>query len=225
MESMTITIGIIVFIWVVSFYMFQNKKQKIKEQKQRRLEEYQDQLGDLTNILENSQNSEYQKATIDKPTTDQTNTETTIENKLKENQKSNVESKPIATQQSNQKRNQASVEYREYLSQRYQKLGYNIWEHNKEQRGIDIIAKKEKELLIMASTYRDKKDKQKVGINEIKAFRIDASDFIELNPLFGNYKLNLLFILSDELLDDQAKEYIKKLQSQDRAIDYKVIPF
>ena len=62
-------------------------------------------------------------------------------------------------------------------------------------------------------------------MNEIKAFRIDVSDFIEANPLFGNYKLNLLFILTDELLDDQAKAYIKKLQNEDRAIDYKVIPF
>jgi|GEM_PF-1160419 len=225
MESMAMTIGIVVFIWVVAFYMFQNKKQKIKEQKQRRLEEYQEQLGDLVSISQSREDREYQQNTIEKPIVEQTNISTIASNTPKEDLQKSIEAQATETNQSDSKSRQASIEYREYLSNRYQKLGYNIWEHNKEQRGIDIIAKKEKELLLIESIYRDKKDKEKVGMNEIKAFRIDVSDFIEANPLFGNYKLNLLFILTDELLDDQAKAYIKKLQNEDRAIDYKVIPF
>jgi hypothetical protein len=203
MESMGITVVTIAFVWGVALFAIYSRNQKIKEQKQRRLREYEEEFGTLMQ----------QKIPIAKKADPIAQDSNEVP---KESQAATVVSKPSKVHYTN--------EYVEYIASRYQKLGYNIWDH-KENIGIDIIAKKQKELLLVLCHYWQKNENHKLTINDIKAFRIDVNDFIESNPVFQNYKASLLLILSKDKIEEHAQGYIQELQNRGKTINYEVILF
>lgn len=208
MESLSITIGIILFVWGVAFYMIRLKKEKIQEDKERRLRAFQDELD-----LGFGSNEDLSPP----PVSHNTSKIDTTPPPIKQQPKSPTPPPPKPIEH--------TTEFKEYLQERYKKLGYTIWKHEQKEFGIDIIAKQAKELLIIRCILSSKKEAYRVTLNDLKAFRMDVNDFIELNPLFGNYEASLLLILSDEIVEEEAKNYIKELQGRDKKIDYKVIPF
>jgi len=217
MESLTMTLGIIAFIWGIAFFTMRARKEKLNEKRERRMEQFQESLEDIL-----AQDTTAPKTTPS-PTKPLTQTPKPLPN--------DTPAAPITPQepqptQSNTTPSSHAQEYRAYLADRYQKLGYSIWDHHSHQDlAIDIIAKKQQELLLIRCEYIPKKQSQTVDINAIKAFRIDAQDFIDANPIFQNYQPKLLLILSNDIVDSDAKAYIQKLQAQAKLIDYQEILF
>jgi len=207
MESLLITLGTLFFVWTIALYLFGLKKQKLQEDKERRLKAFEDKL-DLGEILSGDLTPpqvSYNRPLEVKPSTP-------LETKQPPKTEPIVAPKPI-------------LEFKEYLEQRYQKLGYTLWKHQYKELDGDIIAKKGRELLFIRSIHSSKKESYRITLNDIKAFRVDVSDFIDSNPPFANYDSSLLLVLSDEILDNEAKAYIERLQAKDKKIDYKVIAF
>jgi hypothetical protein len=202
MESLFMTLGIVVLAWGIALYMLNLKKQKLQEDKERRLKAFEDAL-DLGEVLKADPTPLKVSYTTPKPPLETTQPPKT---------EPIVAPKPV-------------LEFKEYLEQRYQKLGYTPWKHQYKELDGDIVAKQGRELLFVRSIHSSKKASYRLSLNDIKAFRVDVSDFIDSNPPFANYQPSLLLVLSDEIVDNEAKAYIERLQAKDKKIDYKVIAF
>jgi len=212
MESMTITLGLVVFIWGIALFTIHTRNQKHKEQKKLRMQEYQAQIDSIQ---------------LNMPPAEKKETHSLLN--TQQEPKESFETQPKQEESTFAKKPFVGNEYEDYLSERFKKLGYSIWEHSKDENmkhlAINIIAKNKKELLLIQCKEWDNKDKEKLSIDSIKAFRTDANDFVELNPLFQNYKLKLLLILSKDMIQESAKAYIEDLKKREKQIDYQVILF
>lgn len=213
MDSALMTVATIALVWGIALFAIYSRNKKIKEEKARRDAQYQEELYELNQRLSEQGSTPSVEPLAKKSTTP-------APKPIAPPTPPSIEPSP-PKQVSSQEH---LSEYASFLVDRYEKLGYSIWDH-KEDIGIDIIAKKQKELLLIACRYWDKNQNHSIGVNDIKAFRIDASDFIECNPVFANYDSTLLLILSKEKIDNQAKEYIQKIQEQGKKIAYQVILF
>ncbi|KIM12814.1 MAG: hypothetical protein KU38_03820 [Sulfurovum sp. FS08-3] len=202
MESLSMTLGIVLFVWAITLYVFNLKKQKLQEDKERRLKAFEDKF-DLGDVL---------KADLTPLKVSYTTPQTPLEKIEPPQVDVAMPPKPV-------------LEFKEYLEQRYQKLGYTLWKHQYKELDGDIVAKQGRELLFVRSIHSSKKASYRLTINDIKAFRVDVGDFIDSNPPFANYQPSLLLVLSDEIVENEAKAYIERLQTQDKKIDYKVIAF
>ena len=104
--------------------------------------------------------------------------------------------------------------YEEYISDIYRKDGYSVIEHGKEQGvkdgGIDIIAKKEKELLFIQCKDWNIKNKYRIGKKEIQYTRMNVRDYIEKKPLYKSYDWKIVYITSDNILSKSALYIIKE---------------
>ena len=118
-------------------------------------------------------------------------------------------------------------EYEEYISNIYRNKGYTVWEHGKEKGykdlGIDVIAKKENQIILIQCKNWNENHRYKIRTKDIKAFRTDGRDFIETYPQFRKYNLELIFMLSGNFIDNGAKKYIAEIQKKNKKVYYQVI--
>ena len=111
------------------------------------------------------------------------------------------------------------------MAKHYKKLGYFVWEHGKEKgkldKSIDLIVKKEQELIFIQCKNWNEKGRFKIDHKEVKSTRMDATDFIEENPIFKGYNFKLRYTLSGEILHPSAFKYIEE---HNNILDYEVLP-
>ena len=105
--------------------------------------------------------------------------------------------------------------YEEYISDIYRKDGYIVIEHGKEKGvqdgGIDIIAKKEKELLFIQCKDWNIKNKYRIDKKEIQYTRMNVRDYLdEMKPLYKSYDWKIVYVTSDNILVKSALYVIKK---------------
>ncbi len=114
--------------------------------------------------------------------------------------------------------------YTEYIADHYRELGYSVNEYGKENdvehHTIDLIAKKDNEVIFMQCRDWDKNSLHKIDDKAIKILRIDTYDFLEKNPIFKTYKIKIRFILSDNFTDTSTTTYIDKCKDD---LNYEVI--
>ncbi len=123
-----------------------------------------------------------------------------------------------------QEKKTRAVLYTEYIADHYRELGYSVTEQRKENNvennGIDLIVKKDDEVIFIQCKEWNKNNLHKIGDKEIKILRIDTYDFLEQNPTFKTYKIKMRYILSENFIDTSAITYIDKCKDD---ISYEVI--
>jgi len=133
------------------------------------------------------------------------------------------------TKTSYQEKQIKGKEFEKYVARYYQLLDYTVIEHGqimgRKDKGIDIIAENEKEILLIQCKNYDINSTWKIRQKDIKAFRMDCLDFIHENPKYKIDKTKALFIISDNFIDNGAKNYIKEKKAQGKKIDYKIISY
>ena len=110
--------------------------------------------------------------------------------------------------------------FREYSVEFYEKQNYKVWNHTDDtgenDKGINIIAKKNKEILLIhchLSTIN-------VTTHDLKKFENQRNKFILENPLFEGYDINLRYSLTGFFLTEEAFWYIHE---HSKIISYEVI--
>lgn len=107
-------------------------------------------------------------------------------------------------------------DYEEHVANIFRSQGYTIAEHGKDNgvkdHGIDIIAKKDKDIYFIQCKNWSSKNKYRIRDKEIKITRQDAREYMEENPLYvaGGYKMKLLYVTSEDIFHPSAKHYIEK---------------
>lgn len=118
------------------------------------------------------------------------------------------------------------LDYEKYISELYQKRGYTVWEHGIEKGykdlGIDLVVKKDDEIVLIQCKNWNEYKKYKVTQKDIKAFRSSGRDFLDQNPYMKKYKLSLVMQLSGNFINTYAIEYIKQLQKEGKNISYEI---
>jgi len=118
--------------------------------------------------------------------------------------------------------------YEEFIAHHYKDKGYEVIERGKimgkKDGGIDIIAKNDDEILLIQCKNYDINSTWKIRQKDIKAFRMDCLDFIEENNTYKTENTKAIFIISDNFIDNGAKNYIKEKQNKGKKIEYKIIP-
>lgn len=116
---------------------------------------------------------------------------------------------------------QLGDEYEEQVATYYRSLGYEVIERGKtmgrKDGGIDLIAKKESEtILIQCKNWGSRAIKH----SHIKEFLYNAKTFIEENNL--NDEIEYLFVASNDTFDKSAKGFIYHTKEK---VNFKVIPY
>jgi len=114
--------------------------------------------------------------------------------------------------------------YEEYITEHYRKLGYFVWEHGKEKgrldQGIDLIVKKDKEIIFIQCKNWKQNTKFKIDHVRVKASRAEARQFMLNNPLFKGYDNKFRYTLSNDCMHPSAIKYI---QETNGLFDYEII--
>ena len=144
---------------------------------------------------------------------------------LKEISKVKIEKKEVK-KTSYKEKVQKGTQYEEFIAKYYEKLGYKVWEHGKEKgrkdNGIDLIAKKGKEIIFMQCKNWSASSSYKISHKELKSTRQDVSDYIEKNPIFKSYNQKIIYILSNDVLHKSAYHYLEEYKD---SIECQIIPF
>lgn len=123
-----------------------------------------------------------------------------------------------------QEKKTRAAQYTESIADHYRGLGYAVTEYGKENdvknNTIDLIAKKDDEVIFMQCKDWDKNTLQKIDDKEIKILRIDIYDFLEKHPIFKTYKIKIKYILSENFMDTSAIIYIDRYKDD---ISYEII--
>jgi Holliday junction resolvase-like predicted endonuclease len=88
-----------------------------------------------------------------------------------------------------------------------------VLEHGKEygklDKGIDLIAKKEKEVIFIQCKNWKADGKVKIDHVKIKEFIGNVATFLEKNTVYKDYEVKRIFAVAEPILDKSAIEYIK----------------
>ena len=124
---------------------------------------------------------------------------------------------------------QKGIEYEKYVARYFRARGYKVKEHGiqngRKDKGIDIIAKKNNEILLIQCKNWKKDSKRKIDHIRIKEFIGNCTTFIEKNKNKienKDYIFKKLFITSNKILDKSAKRY---MEENKEIIMYMHLPF
>lgn len=110
--------------------------------------------------------------------------------------------------------------YKQYIFNIYQMNGYKVWENKDSTIGIDLIVRKDTKISLIKCETQDNQSDLSIKDIDVKAFRSDANDFVELNPLFNKYEIHLQYIVSHNFLHSSAIQYINNWRKN---ISYEVM--
>jgi len=110
-----------------------------------------------------------------------------------------------------------------YFEEKEYIVKYNGFENGMEDNSIDLIAINKQEILLIQcknwSMDWVKKNKKYIDQKEIKSFVGDTIDFIEKRPVYKNWTIKKLFIVSNPIFSKDAIAYMKNNDN----IDYRII--
>ena len=144
--------------------------------------------------------------------------------KLKENKKTYSKEKSKTSYYEKVKK---GADYEKYVSDIYRERGYNVTEygkiHGRKDHGIDLIAKKDQEIILIQCKNYKKDTSWKITHKDIKAFQTDARLYVEQQPIFKKYKLTARYTLSNNVLHPSAIKHIEEMQKINKHVDYEII--
>ncbi len=119
---------------------------------------------------------------------------------------------------------QKGDEYEAYVCKHFEEQGYKIAPHGKDNgvkdQGIDIILKKDKEILFIQCKNWNVKHKYKIDHKEIQYIRMNVRDYIEKNQLFTMYNWKILYVTSENILENSAHYKIREHREE---IEHQII--
>lgn len=125
----------------------------------------------------------------------------------------------------NQKKKEKGDLYEEFIANHYRTQGYKVAEHGKDNgvkdRGIDIIAKKGREILFIQCKNWNANSNKKVTSDDMKIARQNAQDYKNNNPMYEIYNIKILYIMSENILHGSAYHY---MQENSEIIEFRIIP-
>ncbi len=114
--------------------------------------------------------------------------------------------------------------YEKYIADYYRGKKYLVEEHGKEKGvkdgGIDLIAKKNNEVIFIQCKDWNENNLHKIDHKDIKVLRTDTNDFLEKNPEYKKYKIKMRYTLSGNFIHASAKKHINECIDN---IDYEII--
>lgn len=120
-----------------------------------------------------------------------------------------------------QEKRENSEKYEEFISHMYKANGYIVWQYSKERgkadRGIDLIAKKDDEIVFIQC----KNNLHKIKEINLKATRIDVIDYLEEYPQFQPYRYKIECIATEDIFHMDAKKYARE---KGHILELKIIP-
>jgi ssDNA-binding Zn-finger/Zn-ribbon topoisomerase 1 len=105
--------------------------------------------------------------------------------------------------------------------------GYTVLEHGKEKgkrdRGIDLIATKENETILIQCKNWKASSKYRIRHQEVKKLRAEARDFLEDNNEYITKSMKLLFVLAEDCVHHSAKHHLEDIKSKGKKVDIEII--
>jgi len=118
-------------------------------------------------------------------------------------------------------------EYEEFVAKIYRSRGYHVTEYGKikgkEDHGIDLIAKKEKEIVLIQCKNWKENGKWKIKHKDIKAFQTDARTFVEDKPLLRSCLLTARYTISGDFIHSSAINHIEEMKKLGKRVDYEIV--
>lgn len=122
---------------------------------------------------------------------------------------------------------QKGKEYEEYVAKVYRSRGYHVSEYGKqmgkEDHGIDLIAKKEKHLVLIQCKNWNKSGKWKITHKDIKVFQTEARLFVEDKNILRQCLLDARYVISGNFIHTSALKHIEEIQKIGKRVDYEII--
>ena len=114
--------------------------------------------------------------------------------------------------------------YEKQIGKYFEKQGYivkyNGIEKGKKDNSIDLIAIKKEEIIFIQCKNWKESHKYKITQQMVKAFVGDTYKFIEENPIYKEYKIKRLLVISNKILSKSAYAYIRQ---NPKIINYQII--
>lgn len=115
-------------------------------------------------------------------------------------------------------------DYEKYVAEHYKSIGYEVSLngiiHGKKDDGIDIICKRNNELILVQCKNWNVKSRYRITHLILKAFIGCCSEYTNKNQIL-NKKVEFHFITSNNILDASAKKYL----AESTTLKYKILPF
>lgn len=132
--------------------------------------------------------------------------------------------KPQNYKSENQNKEKGDL-YEEFICNHFERQGYLTVPHGKnngvKDDGIDIILKREKEMLFVQCKDWNIKNRYRIDSKEIQYTRMNVRDYINKNNVFNMYDWKILYVTSDNILHDSARHKIREYQNE---IEHRIIP-
>jgi len=118
-------------------------------------------------------------------------------------------------------------EYEEYVAKVYRSRGYHVSEYGKQKgvldHGIDLIAKKQKEIVLIQCKNWNANGKWEIKHKDIKAFQTDARTFVEDKPLLRSCLLTARYTISGDFIHQSAIKHIEEMKKIGKRVDYEIV--
>jgi restriction system protein len=115
--------------------------------------------------------------------------------------------------------------YEKFIANHFRTHGYTIAEHGIDNgvkdHGIDIIAKKGREILFIQCKNWSATSSRKVKSDDMKIARQNAQDYKTKNPMYEMYNMKILYVISENVLHGSAYHY---MQENNEEIEFRIIP-
>jgi len=117
--------------------------------------------------------------------------------------------------------------YEKFIAEHFRQQGFTIAEHGIDNgvkdNGIDIIAKKGKDIFFIQCKNWSASGKYKIRDKEIKIARTDARDYMTKHPMYslGGYNMKLLYVMSENVLHGSGYHYIL---ANSEIVEFRIIP-
>lgn len=131
----------------------------------------------------------------------------------------------INERMTNKKKKEKGDLYEDFISNHFRTQGYTIAEHGKDNgvkdHGIDIIAKKGRDVLFIQCKNWSAASSRKVKSDDMKIARQNIQDYKEKNPLYEMYNMKILYVISENVLHGSAYHYV---QENSEIMEFRIIP-
>lgn len=119
---------------------------------------------------------------------------------------------------------QKGREYEEFVGGYFKLDGYEVdlngIKKGVKDKGIDIVCKKDNELILIQCKNWSANTKYKINHEKLKAFVGACTEYVNEHKLFDR-NIKLKFITSNYILDESAKKYLE----ESRTLKYQVLQF
>jgi len=119
-------------------------------------------------------------------------------------------------------------DYEEIIAKLFSCRGYTVEENGKNRGkkdgGIDLIASKPNETILIQCKNWKSTSKYKIRHIEIKKLRAEGRDFLEEHKEYVASNMKLLFVLAEDCVHSSAKHHLEDIKNKGKKVDIEIIP-